>query len=188
MFRWPELPRLVSESFLAELDKDPPGTWIAQPKIDGRRRVVSNIGGTWTWRAKNRGDAMPVPPDLRTAFESLPWPAGVTLDMEFSGPRHVNGTPELHVFDLLAVNDRWVGDACFAARHAWLTNMMMSMSAPHIYLVPAFINPGMVELYHRQRENPLCEGLVVRRATSTMKGSPIGCVESREGYYKVRFR
>jgi hypothetical protein len=64
-FRFADSPALISLQRLAEMDKAEPGTYLATPKIDGRRRIVTLDKGKWKWSAKNREDAQPVPADLR---------------------------------------------------------------------------------------------------------------------------
>lgn len=187
MFRNPDVPRLITLDYLRELDREPPGTYRGLPKIDGRRRIAHKCAGVWNWRAKNRGDSMPLPAQLKQDFESLPWPDGMELDMEFSGPRHAKGIPELHIFDMLQFGNEWQGDEEFRRRYDYLKRTFERfLKRDHVHLIPAYTNPGLVDRYAEQLTNPLSEGLVIRRADSTMTGHPSKCFEAKSGYYKVK--
>lgn len=190
MMRLPDVPVLISLDHLRTLDAEAPGTWLAQAKIDGRRRMAYKTHGVWTWHAKNRGDAVPIPTALCDEFESMQWPDGIGLDIEFSGPRHAGGTPCLWVFDQLRSNNEWCGDVqfqdrimCLSERWEWAT---VTRIPPHVALLRTWSNPGLCDRYAEQLTNPLSEGLVIRKATSTMIGSIGKCAEAKSGYYKVK--
>lgn len=196
MIRYPETPRLVTLDHLKLLDKDPPGTWLAQPKLDGRRRMAFKVAGKWTYFAKNRGDALVIPLALRQEFEAMDWPDGIGLDMEWTGLRQVGDMNALYVFDLLAADCAWAGAHNYGTRQRNLARIwsracggVFSHAAigDHLSLAPIFSNSGLCDRFAEQISNPLSEGLVVRRADSIMQGSLTGCKDGPGGGYKVKF-
>lgn len=197
--RYPDSPVLVSLDMLRTLDADPPGTWLGQCKVDGRRRMIYKSGGQYTWHAKNKHDALPVPADLKAEFEALPWPDGIGLDCEWSGPRDTNGTHELWVFDLLALNGHWYGGFSFFERRLRLyeiinphecgsgdTDMWRRLQNSRIHRVVTARN-NFCALFERQTENPVSEGIVIRKASSTIIGNRSRSVDNPE-MFKVKFQ
>lgn len=190
MIRLPDVPKLVSLDFLRELDAQAPGTWLAQPKIDGRRRMIYKKDGVYTWHAKNRDDCQPVPAHLRAQFEALSWLDGIGVDCEWSGPRHKGGVDKLWVFDLLQWQGEWTGAWTFSKRvqylQFWFLDMLDDVRAT-IHIVPLHVNPGLLDRYSEQLTNPISEGLVVRKATSKMLGGVGQCKVNPE-WFKVKHR
>lgn len=172
-FRHPDSPALISLSRLAEMDKAPAGTYLAQSKIDGRRRCAFKIDGKWHWRAKNRGDSQPIPSALREEFEALPWPDGIGLDLEWSSLRRVGDSEGLWIFDLLMWEGQWCTEP-FSTRRALLYNWINPpecgtrwntfQHATRVHILPCTRGGGMVDLFQSQLTNPLSEGIVIRRA------------------------
>lgn len=231
MDRWPDIPTNVSLDFLKRLDQEEPGRWLAQPKIDGRRRIawsqphIKDMAVCelrpryeWCYRAKNKDDCQPLQPELQAAFESLPWPDGIGLDMELSGPRHAGQPHALHVFDLLMLHGRWFGGIPFGERTRSLADIWKHVSAElaadarllddfmglymqqlaptatrpampalAVHIVPTFPNPGLYDRYLEQLQDPLSEGLVVRRADSVMIGGRDHCMKHPH-CFKVKYR
>ena len=196
MQRFCDNPRLISVDMLAKLDKDPPGTWCGQKKLDGWRRTITKSAGNptgtpWSYQAKHTSGlaAKSMPDDLRTTFESLPWPAGV-YDCEWVGPRQAGGEHSLWVFDLLHGKGRWLGDTPFFHRYALLKEIMAGVAwknAGGIYLVPVFSNPGLVDRFMEQTTDDLSEGIVIRRADSGLVGSTTACKDNPL-WFKVKFK
>lgn len=200
--RFPDTPRRVSTDFLAQLDRDPPGMWLASAKIDGRRRMIYKANGVYTWHAKNRNDSAPVPAELRAQFEALPWPDGVGLDCEWSGPRHKDGRDQLWIFDLLMLGGVWSADTAKTRRSQLYelinphvqcfeqdggTTWAQFMRAIDVHLLPQLRFP-FVDRFAEQVTNPLSEGLVVQRADYVMVGAHDKCHEAKSGYYKIKHR
>ncbi|HEY3319858.1 MAG TPA: hypothetical protein VGP72_05205 [Planctomycetota bacterium] len=210
MLRYPDTPRRVSVEFLRRLDTEVPGRWHAQRKIDGVRRVAWLADGKWTYYSKHLVGpaAMPMPNTLVAEFESLPWPDGIGLDMEWSGRRCVQFITEhkLHLFDLLmapvgitkqcrssANGDCWLGDVPFSTRYELLRQLVeavkMAATSPsnHIHLIPCWTNPGLVDRFLEQIQDPLSEGLVVRRADSGLVGHT-GRFAENPMWFKIKHR
>ncbi len=199
MIRYPDNPKPVSLDFLRKLDADPPGTWIGQPKLDGWRRVAWHGDGGWQYISKREssGNRRPLPLDLQAEFEGLPWPDGLGLDCEWMGPRqvaHIKGD-SLHVFDLLmgpvtpgSTRSDWLGDMPFVDRYILLHSLMESgRQSKQVRLVPAWANPGLVDRFMEQTQDPLSEGLVVRRADSKLIGALHRSAENPH-WFKVKYR
>ncbi len=195
LWLYPDNPTEVSLDYLRRLDAEAPGTWYGSVKWDGWRRIASNVGGRWQWRAKPSGSGClrSMPPDLQAEFESLPWPADVTLDCEWVGTREVKHKPahSLYVFDLL------LPKTPFVERRQQLYEIINILKAvpipiahmrvPNVYLVPYRQNPGLVDMFMEQLTNPLSEGIVVRRADEQIIGHPTRCVNS-PFVFKTKYR
>ena len=196
MNRFPDNPKRVSLDFLRTLDADPPGTWLAQPKLDGWRKIADSTTGTWHYGAKHtKGDAAkPLPPELRKEFESLPWPKGIVLDCEWVGCRVVEHVKEhcLHVFDILMYENDWLGNMGFWERYKLLAltfgrAIWDSGLLAHVHLVPCWQNPGLVDKFMEQLQDPLSEGLVVRHKDSGLVGSFSECATNPQ-WFKIKYR
>lgn len=167
--RYPDSPILCSVDMLHKMDADLPGTWIATAKIDGRRRCAYKEPSGWRYIAKNRRDAQPLPDDLRKEFEALPWPDGIGLDMEWSSLRQSGDEQGLWIFDFLEMRGKWIGDRPYSERIA-----VMEVYFPvsqRIHQLHWIDNPGLCMFFEQQITNPLSEGIVVRRADSTLIGN-----------------
>lgn len=197
----PDNPSLVSVDFLKKLDADPPGTWLAQPKLDGWRRVLVKgpyANGTYPWTAHakrgSEGAVKPFPPDLAAELERLPVPDGTAFDAEwvgphvaehfksfgFSGPRH-----SLHIFDCLMWEGKWLRTTPFKHRVGLLR--IYGPPERNIFTVQKVPNPGLVDLFQQQLTNPLSEGLVIRRADSGLILSETKCADNPL-WFKIRYR
>lgn len=201
-FRFPDQPLLCSLDHLKKMDDDPPGTWLAQSKLDGRRRFAVLQDGKWTYRAKNRDDAQALPADLRASFEAIPWPDGLGLDFEFCGLRKQGDQPSIWIFDMFRFHNADLFNMRFDERVARLSILgaqMLLTSMPsfdssdvdcdnfeHLHFVESVPNPGLVDFFVEQMQNPLSEGIVVRRADSTMIGSYNKCAEN-SAWVKCKF-
>ncbi len=194
LWLYPDNPTEVSMDYLRRLDAEAPGTWYGSVKWDGWRRIASNVGGRWQWRAKPSGSGglRSMPADLQAEFESLPWPADVTLDCEWVGPRVADAKPvhSLHIFDLL------IPKTPFVERRSRLLKIIAGVDGqkflgacrmPHVHFMPYRINPGLVDMFMEQLTNPLSEGIVVRRADEQIIGHPTRCVNS-PFVFKVKYR
>ena len=199
MTRYPDNPNRVSLHFLRELDTHPPGTWIGSPKLDGYRRVCENVTDHWEYRAKHTAGpaATQMSDALTLEFESLPWPAGIALDCEFVGRRCVEHVVRhsLHIFDILFHEGEWLGGMGYERRLELLNKVCQqagvqvpdkSEAETSVFLVPTFVNPGLVERFMEQLENPLSEGLVIRHRHSGLIGS-FKAPASNPSVYKCKF-
>ncbi len=160
--RQPDSPKTISLSRLEELDAAEPGTYYASAKLDGRRRVAYFDGTTWTYRAKNRGDAQPIAEEARKEFESLPWPAGIGLDVEITGLRAVGDADYIYIFDLLYFQGEWT-QMSFEQRRVMLAIWGL-VHRQRVRYAKYVANPGMMDLFKEQIADPLSEGIVIRRA------------------------
>lgn len=195
MNRYPDNPKRVSLDFLRTLDSEPAGTWLAQPKLDGWRKIADSTSGEWHYGAKHtKGDAAkPLPPELRKEFESLSWPKGIVLDCEWVGCRVVEHVKEhcLHVFDILMHENDWLGNMGFWERYKLLAHIFAKASlyipGPYVHLVPCWPNPGLMDRFMEQLQDPLSEGLVVRHKDSGLVGS-FSAPAVNPQWVKVKYR
>jgi hypothetical protein len=189
MNRFPDNPQRISPAMLARLDADPPGTWLAQPKLDGWRCVCwapSDGSPTWTYASKYGGGprAKTPPKALTDAFERFPWPAGVAFDTEWTGPRRAGAADRLWLFDVLALGGQWLTGMPFSERWALLEDIWGQMAQqvwPNPCLVDAVLtwpNPGLVDRFEEQLQDPLSEGLVLRRHDAKAIGAEAGPAEN----------
>lgn len=175
-------PQTASLDLLRTLDAEEPGRWIAQPKLDGWRRFAFKHEEGWKWISKpgGTGSLRPLPVPLKEQFESMPWPTGIGLDMEWMGPRDAGGKHSLHVFDILTFGPRWIGDLSFIQRAVTLAEVWLDMTERQgrpddVHLVRCQNNPGLVDFFAMQLQDPASEGLVVRRADSKIIGHDLKC-------------
>jgi ATP-dependent DNA ligase len=168
--RHPDIPAQVPLEYLSVLDSRDPGTWIAQPKMDGRRRIAEHYNTAWDWHAKEPKGVKPLamPEWLRQEFESLPWPRGCVLDCEWTGMRKKGDAHMLFVFDILRADGAWLTKMAFKTRLLLLSAIFSDarMDTEHVRLLPCVKNPGLVDFFHAQTKSPLSEGVVVREASS----------------------
>jgi ATP-dependent DNA ligase len=181
---YPDDPMPVSLDRLDEMDNTPPGTWWGQPKYDGWRRIAYNDAGKWTIKPKPNGtgdNGVPLAADLFHEFCSLPWPHGIALDMELTGPRDKGGEHRLWVFDLFRpwdCNFQLAVTAPFHERLALLRQYMKTCSSPRVRFVEAYPNPGLRDLFAQQMTDPLSEGVVLRRGDWGIFGDQKKCKKS----------
>jgi hypothetical protein len=187
-YRRPDDPRRVSWDFVKKLDQeDAPGTWLAQKKSDGWRRLAYRRRGTWAYYSKHDREAKSPPGDLVAEFESLPWPDNVAFDMEWVGPRCVDvlrGRHEFRVHDLLYMNGIWQGDVTFLRRHEALAKLFKG--SERVSLTPV-VGENLYKLFEEQKEDPLSEGIVIRRAGSGLIGDPRK-VHDNPSWFKCKYR
>lgn len=130
---------------LKRLDKDPPGTWLAQPKYDGWRRWYAN--GQWHSKHSTGPASRPMPKVLTDAFDGWhkalsdgyeehgrkQW-AGLGIDAEWIGPRHTGQADTLVLFDMICASK-------FYARYNTLLQMTEDFPLPdNISLAPVTPN------------------------------------------------
>jgi len=192
--RHPDNPQKVSVDYLCGLDAQAPGRWLAQKKLDGWRRTADNTSGSWVYGAKHTtgSAAKQLPEELRREFESLPWPKGVALDMEWLGNRVVSDVKghSLHVFDILMLNGEWMGYVSFQDRYSILHEMMRidyCGSGQNVKIVPVRCNPGLSDFFLEQNQDPLSEGIVVRHKDSKLIGGFNEC-KVGDRMFKIRHR
>lgn len=199
-FRYPDDPRRVSADYLKSLeDTNAPGTFLAQVKSDGWRRLAYLEGGRWRFYAK-RGDKgeearRQPPPDLVAELAAFGLPDGIALDMEWMGPRNaavLKGRHSFRVFDLQYVAGRWQGLVPFVQRHAnletiWQATLAKAKAAPERISVVPVVREGLHDFFLRQKEDPLSEGVVVRRASSGLVGGTTA-PQDNPSWFKVKYR
>jgi hypothetical protein len=183
---------------MRKLDAAPPGTWLAQRKRDGWRRPGYRMDGKWTFYSKYlEGDqAKTQPPaDLVAELDSLGIPDGTAFDMEWMGRRatdHTGGRHWFELFDLHYYCGQWQGDVPYSQRYANLKTLLelhrgkTSILAPRIILIPV-IDRGFSQFFEEQKLDPLSEGMVVKRADSTLYG---GFDKPRDNpsWLKIKYR
>lgn len=190
--RYPDNPTPISSDLLKQFDADPPGTWLAQPKLDGWRRIAVHDGTQWRYHAKPHGAGAAIPAveaDLQDEFEALPWPPGLGLDMEWVGPRHAGAAHSLHVFDMFQFGGAPGFEEPFEFRYGALDAIWQTVQSKdaRVHLVPVFANPGLLDRFLEQMQDPRSEGLVLRRADSTLIGKRNACATNPH-VFKVKFK
>jgi ATP-dependent DNA ligase len=180
-FRFPDNPVRQFAPFLRKLDAATPGTWLAQRKRDGWRRPGYKDGGKWTFYSKYlEGDQALTqpPPDLVAELASLGIPDGTAFDMEWMGRRatdHTGGRHWFELFDLHYYDGQWQGDIPYAQRYGNLKTLLglcrakAGVLAPRIILIPS-VDRGFASFFAEQKLDPLSEGMVLKRANSTLCG------------------
>jgi ATP-dependent DNA ligase len=193
-FRYPDDPSRVTADYLAQLERDYPGMWLAQVKGDGWRRPGYLEDGEWKFYSK-RGDgneaAKQPPQDLVDELAGMGWPDGTALDMEWMGPRCVEelqGRHEFWVFDILFHRGRWLGRRVgFADRLALLGEVWAGLApGPRVRLLEAR-DRDLTAFYEEQRRDPLSEGLVLRQRDSGLVGS-LSKPTKNPAMIKVKYR
>lgn len=177
--RMPDSPTLISLDVLRLMDKHPHGTWLAQSKMDGWRRVALNIQGVWHWKAKPGGSGAlkPLPAELEYAFERLAWPEGIGLDIEWMGQR--GGSHSLHVFDMIYAGGEFLDKMPFEERYALLAGICEDLLLKWpIVLLPVWGNPHLLDAYIYQLTTPGSEGLVIRKADCLQVGGLSKCLDN----------
>lgn len=199
LFRFPDDPNRISLDYLKQLeDETPQGELIGQIKSDGWRRPGYKINGVWKFFAK-RGtgeEAAKTPPaDLVHELASMAWPDNVALDMEWMGPRckdHLKGQHHFRIFDLLYVGGVWQGKIQFKERYAKLQAMVEEARrkgrgpSDRIVLVETRTS-NLCEWFKEQKDDPLSEGLVVRRAGSGLVGNS-RTNSTNPQWFKIKYR
>lgn len=163
---YPDNPGEVSVDFLEKLDKDPAGTWVGQPKLDGWRRIVHVDDGVVRVQAKHGADTRMFPENIKKDLsKKIDGMTGLSLDCEWVGPRkdakHLTPGDRLFCFDILRHNGEWLRDTPFAERILLLDDLKLLG-------VPVFTNPELVEKFYVQLTDPMSEGIVIRHASSKL--------------------
>lgn len=192
-YRFPDDPRRVSKEYVAGLDAKPQGTFLAQMKSDGWRRVAYRRNGEWTYYAKHdKGEQSrkTPPPALVGEFEALGWPDNVAIDMEWMGPRLadvLDGRHSFRLFDLHYLNGRWLGDVGFKARFDELQAIFDKAGAsPSVQLVRP-VGSNLFQFMKAQESDPTSEGIVIRRASSGLIGD-FRDVKDNPSWFKAKHR
>lgn len=177
--------------FLQRLDCElPVGLYIAQPKLDGRRRVVHKDGKTITVQAKNKEQqdtALPLPGEIMAQLEEMffniikqdnlsvdcEW-VGLRPDVEGHHQRH-----ELFALDLLRCEGLWLRKIAFVDR----LTMLKKIGFP---ILPMETNPNLCEFFQRQLCYPISEGIVVRRSDSGLVLGLNSCCLN-PNWFKIRW-
>jgi hypothetical protein len=192
-FRYPDDPGRITAAYLASLEQDYPGVFLAQVKGDGWRRPAY-IDGDITFYAK-RGDgreaATQPPQDLVDEFAEMGWPDGIALDMEWMGPRVkevMKGRHEFWVFDMVYHDHRWLGRRTgFEDRLKRLREIWAGLRpSPRVKLLEPW-DGDFVRHFEDQMTNPLSEGLVLRRKDSKLIGD-LSSAKKNPGMMKVKYR
>ena len=202
-FRWPDDPNRISFERLQEIQEEyGPGAFIAQPKWDGWRRPAYFYPNGWKFYAKrgDGGEAKRQPPsDLVEEFKAMNWPKGIALDMEWIGPRCVSELHErygvkgyngFHIFDILYIEGEWVGTMPFLERLKNLATIFALATKgeanERIQIVP-HTDSEMVAMFQGAVQDPLLEGIVLRRARSKLVGHPTKASKNPQ-MMKVKYR
>ena len=193
-FRFPDDPERAGPEWLATVERDWPGHFLAQVKADGWRRPVYFDGDNVKFYPK-RGDGREAkkqpPEELVDTFISMGWPDGIALDMEWMGPRvikEMQGRHEFWIFDILYHDFKWLGDVPFEDRLKILREIWNGLIAHRSQVRLLTAHEGsFVELFEFQKKDPLSEGIVLRERTSGLIGSRSKPTKN-PGMVKVKYR
>jgi len=197
--RYGDDPVMVSENRLREINQES-DKWVATPKYDGWRRFIYWTGEL-TLLSKSRGKAeearKPLPTKLMDQLRGLvqAMPEGMAWDVEWMGPR-CHCEHHLIVHDILYSAGDWVGHLGYEKRHPLLEKLWVAAKAaevaPDIKIVQAWRGEDFEALYEAQRENPLSEGLVLKKAGVALIQSDVFKVADKvldnPSYVKVKYR
>ena len=189
---YPDSPTPVSPDFLKKIDQDAPGTWIAQPKMDGHRKICAFNGSTWHVSGKKggTGEHSKIPAEIMADLLDGYWPDGIVLDCELVGPRmieHTAGKNMLIVFDVLSI-PKAIKESTFIERIMYMNAIMDGIDPTGtIQRSIHWYNPGLFDRFQEQMTNPLSEGLVVRRADSRHLMGRNGC-KTNPHCLKIKYR
>jgi len=213
-YRFPDDPiRLPPTSpMFRNIDAD--GSWRAQPKRNGWRRLAYKDNGAWTLHAKRDTSPeakRPLPPNLMQRLAALPIPNGTALDLEWMGTRDAAftfGRHWLEAFDIQYWNFQWQGDIPFDERMRSLSDLLAMCDAVSgdkaLILVPTW-KDGIYRQFCRlamewkdsqekltqgkilANEGSISEGLVLKRADGRLKGNQWKTVDN-PAWVKVKYR
>ena len=197
-FRWPDDPNRITADFLKRLDGSyPPGTFVGEKKWDDFRRPAYKEGGQWTFHAKRNEFASRLPPpDLVRELETLDLSDGTALDMGWVGPRDVfkvlKGRNFFVAWDLIFWQGEWQGAVPFSQRHANLSTILgmakaKAGNAAERILVATPVSGHLFKLFEEQKQDPLSEGIVVRKADSGLVGGWSGPTKN-SAWFKAKYR
>ena len=198
LFRYPDDPRRISVEKLKTVEEtEPAGSWLAQKKWDDWRKPAYKINGVWTFKSKHAKEARIIPPpDLVRELDALQLPDNTALDLGWVGRRDVyetlNGRNFLVLWDLLYWNDQWQGQVPYLQRWANLKTLVTlhkekaSIPTDRILLAETR-EKGFAEYFEEQKQDPLSEGIVLKRTISKLIGNA-SKAEDNPHWWKVKYR
>lgn len=199
-FRFPDDPIRISREALKSLDDEAPGTWCMQPKYDGwRRPILVHEDGRVAFHAKrNAGEeaAKQPPQDLIEEFKSLPWPVGIALDAEWMGPRLIDvlrGEHRLYLFDITSLNGQFLQNIPPKERYENLKTLFEAVKSKakvevsRIILAPMWEQDLWKHFAELEKNEPLCEGVVLRHKASKLIGNRWSATKNQL-WHKVKWR
>ena len=193
IFRYPDDPIRVPFSELDYYESQ--GGWMAQPKWDGWRRPLYLEDGVWQFRSKyDKGpQAATRPPEpLIAELESLKFPDGTAFDAEWMGPRQEKGRHFFVLLDLLYWGGEWMGEVPCRTRYENVVEAMdryrchTTVKVPNVQVVDS-VDSGFMELFEKQKKNPLTEGVVLKHGDSKLIGN-MGRPQDNKLWKKVKYR
>lgn len=191
-WHYPDAPMAISEAMLATLDKEPAGTWYAQPKLDGHRHLMQRHPDTHRWQHWSKlGNTVTLEPALNACVERMRMPSGVLLDTELVGPRHKGMSHRLYLFDVLTFpNGEWINLPYY--RRLDMLRALADVAEIGPYTAPvSWLDPFTIlslnEQYEQEKQNPLSEGLVIRHRNQINVGSLSGQAQSHL-FLKIKFK
>lgn len=158
---FPDNPVRVGPEFLKLCDREAPGKYIAQKKGEGHRRISHCDNGAVLWQSKRQSEAerMENQEEYENEIRHLD---GVSLDHEYIGPVRCLGEwprKELYTFDILRYAGQWLRNVAFSERIIMMRDL--GIKTPR-----QATNPGLLDFFMEQMQDPTSEGIVVRRADS----------------------
>jgi len=180
---FPNKPIESFKSQLPEFDKTP-GRYLAQQKLDGYRcMIVKNPSKNLSEKSWYRKDhlflsrrgmikggptKLPVSDELLEMVIKLNLPDNTMLDSEWIARRTIGETPEsLYVFDILWLNDEWMGSKNLKNRHETLIKIM-SNHETEIFKIPESVENNYQNFFDKQTKIPYTEGIVLKDLNSTL--------------------
>jgi ATP-dependent DNA ligase len=192
---------MVYETWLAQANKEERNDYVATKKMDGWRRFIYWDSNGLVLLSKSRGAGeearRPLPDGLMDQLRELVqrMPLGSAWDVEWMGPRcHCEDGLVIH--DLLYSAGTWMGHLGYEKRHPMVVKMMEAAKAsdvaPSIKVVEAWRGVDLEELFEAQRQDPLSEGLVLKKVgvplVQTDPGKICSKVLDNWNYVKIKYR
>lgn len=175
----PQLLNPVSEADLERLFKD--ASWVMQEKMDGERRMVSNVGGEW-FGINRKGMRVPLPVPLVEALSNVI--AGTTIDGEIIGDVY-------YPFDMLDLGGQDMRTASYDERFAALMTELHDIGVWQDEQVGSYIKPVISFVHEGDKREAYAEiaarngeGVVFKRMNASHS---VGRPNSGGDHLKFKF-
>lgn len=174
--RFPDKPNQMSPAQLPVFDLQ--GGWIATAKQDGWRCMIE-VGDDGKLEFLSRvWKNLPICAELKDMVASWDLPRGTCLDTEWLARRPGYQGPEtLHLITIPWWNNEWLGAKPESERWALTMGLMERISArpdaagrTSQVKLPAWTGREYSKLFEWSKTDPTTEGIVLKRATSTLIG------------------
>lgn len=127
--------------------------------------------------------SFPVSQKVIEEVEALDLPDLTELDSEWV-ERRVKAPKELYIFDVLWLNNLWMGSKIYSERWDWIKSKITTSSQ---ITIPEYVENDFISFFEKQKSISYSEGIVIKMlngkvAGHTQKGEDSMCM------FKVRYR